>query len=49
MAEVPNWGFDAESGLQPVKVVDEGVLGAEGADPTLAAVAVSTQPFLKDC
>ena len=49
MAEVPNWGFDAESGLQPVDVVDEGVLSSEGADPTLTAIIVGAQPLLKDC
>ena len=49
VTEVPDGGLDVESGLQPVDVVDEGVLGAEGADPTLTAVAVGTQPFLKDC
>ena len=49
MAEVSSWGFDTESCLEPVDVVDEGVLGSEGADPTLAAVIVCAQPLLKNC
>ena len=48
VAEVPSWGLDTESCLEPVVVVDEGFLGSKGADSTLAAVVVSTQPLLKD-
>ena len=45
LTEVPDGGLGIESGLQPGDVV----LGAEGADPALASVAVGTEPFLKDC
>ena len=48
VAEVPSWGLDTESCLEPVVVVDEGFLGSEGADSALAAVIVGAQPLLKD-
>ena len=48
MAVVPGRGFDVQVGLQPGGGVDEGLLCAVGADSTLAAVAVGTEPLLKN-
>ena len=48
MAVVPGGGFDVQVGLQPGGGVDEGLLCAVGADSTLAAVAVVTEPLLKN-
>ena len=48
MAVVSGGGFDVQVDLQPGGGVDEGLLCAVGADSALAAIAVSTEPLLKN-
>ena len=48
VAVVPGRGFDVQVGLQPGGGVDECLLCAVGADSTLAAVVVGTEPLLKN-
>ena len=48
VAVVSGGGLDVQVSLQPGSGIEEGYLGAEGAESTLAAVAVGAEPFLKD-